>query len=106
MQPAEWGPVVMPLGRSLLRNGGFEEPLVESRQDADRGWFAVTAQNGSGAVLGGESPYSGRRSLLLETTTPVTFPPKAYDAPDYEVFRRSANGGKGGGSWNWCKRSR
>ena len=97
LQPAEWGPVVMPLGRNLLCNGGFEEPLVESRQEADHGWFAVTAQNGSGAVLSGESPYSGHRSLLLETTTPVTFPPKVYDAPDYEVFRRSANGGKGGG---------
>ena len=97
LQPAEWGPLVMPLGRNLLRNGGFEEPLVESRQEAEQGWFAVTAQNGSGAVLSGESPYSGRRSLLLETTAPITFPPKAYDAPDYDDFRRSANGGKGGG---------
>jgi hypothetical protein len=97
LQPGEWGPIVMPLGRNLLRNGGFEEPLVESRQEADRGWFTITAQNGSGAVLSGESPYSGHLSLLLETTTPVTFPSTAYDASDYGVFLRSANGGKGGG---------
>jgi hypothetical protein len=97
LQPAEWGPLVMPLGRNLLRNGGFEEPLVESREQSERGWFAVTAQNGSGAAFSTESPYSGRRSLLLETTVPVTFPPTAYDAPDYNDFRRSANGGKGGG---------
>jgi hypothetical protein len=97
LQPAEWGPIVMPLGRNLLRNGGFEEPLVESRSEAEHGWFVTAAQNGSGAVLSGASPYSGRRSLLLETTTPVTFPPSAYDAPDYNVFRNSANGGKGGG---------
>jgi len=97
LQPAEWGPIVMPLGQNLLHNGGFEEPLVESRQEVDRGWFATAAQNGSGALLSGESPYSGHRSLLLETTTPVTFPSKAYDAPDYNDFRRSANGGKGGG---------
>lgn len=97
LQPAEWGSIVMPLGQNLLRNGGFEEPLVASRGEADRGWFTVTAQNGSGAVLSGESAYSGHRSLLLETTTPASFPPEVYDAPDYEVFRRSANGGKGGG---------
>jgi hypothetical protein len=98
LQPAEWGPLVMPLGRNLLHNGGFEQPLVESRAEAERGWFAVTAQNGSGAVPSGESPYSGHQSLLLETTVPVTFPPQAYDAADYNVFRNSANGGKGGGS--------
>ena len=97
LAPGEWGSLVMPLGRNLLHNGGFEEPLVGSRAEAERGWFAVTAKNGSRAVLDGQSPYSGRRSLRLETTTPVTFPPGAYDAADYEVFRRSANGGKGGG---------
>jgi hypothetical protein len=80
LQPAEWGPIVVPLGRNLLRNGGFEQPLVESREEAEHGWFVVTAQNGSGAVLSGQSPHRGRRSLLLETTTPVTFPPTAYEA--------------------------
>jgi hypothetical protein len=98
LQPAEWGPLVMPLGRNLLRNGGFEEPLVESRAEAEHGWYLISAQNGSGAAPSAESPYSGHRSLLLETSAPVTFPPKAYDAPDYNEFRRSANGGKGGGS--------
>jgi hypothetical protein len=97
LQPAEWGPLVMPLGRNLLRNGGFEEPLVETRQQSEHGWFAVVAQNGSGAALSSESAYSGRRALLLESTVPITFPPRAYDAPDYNDFRRSANGGKGGG---------
>jgi hypothetical protein len=97
LQPGEWGPIVMPLGRNLLRNGGFEEPFVTKREEADRGWFVITQRNGTRAVLSGESPHSGGRSLLLETTEPVTFPPTAYDAPDYEVFRRSANGGKGAG---------
>ena len=98
LQPSEWGHIVLPLGPNLLRNGGFEQPLLEARQEANRGWVVAAARNGSGALLSTESPFSGSRSLLLETSTPVTFPPKAYDAPDYEVFRRSANGGKGGGA--------
>ena len=69
-----------------------------ARKRPSRGWFVVSAQNGSGAVHSGESPYSGHRSLLVgDRPRRSTFPPAAYDAPDYEVFRRSANGGKGGG---------
>ena len=95
LQPAEWGALVMPLGPNLLKNGGFEEPLVSKREDADKGWFVTAERNGSVASVSAESPYSGHRALLLQTTTPVTFPPKAYDFPDYEDFRKSANDGKG-----------
>ena len=56
----------------------------------------MTAErNGSVASASTESPYSGHRALLMQTTAPVTFPPKAYDFPNYEDFRKSANDGKG-----------
>ena len=95
LQPAEWSALVMPLGPNLLKNGGFEEPLVSKRDDADRGWFVTAERNGSFASVSAESPYSGHRALLLQTTAPVTFPTKAYDLPSYEDFRKSANNGKG-----------
>ena len=57
----------------------------------------MTAKNGSNAVLSPASPYSGHHSLLMQTTTPVRFPPEGYNDPDYAAFIRSANGGSGGG---------
>ena len=98
LQPSQWGTLLLPLGPNLLHYGGFEEPLVESRAEAVKGWFITGAKNGSRAVLSSESPYSGHRSLLLETPVPMTIPPEAYQAADYEVFRRSVNGGRGGAS--------
>jgi hypothetical protein len=104
LQPSEWGPVTMPLGENLLRNGGFEEPLVDSKEEMDKGWFVVRAVGGSDATLSQQSPYTGRQSLLLETPTPVTFPEEQYKNPDFRAFLHSANGGKGGGDVNVCQR--
>ena len=97
LQPAEWGTLLMPLGPNLLQNGGFEDPLVTARADADKGWFVTGQKNGSTASLSAESPHSGHLSLLLATTVPVSFPPAAYDFPDYEDFRKSANHGQSAG---------
>ena len=98
LQPLEWGTLAMPLGVNLLKNGGFENPFVDSSADKDKGWFVSVAENGSDAALVPYSPYSGHRSLLLETPIPVTFPAGNYNNPDYGVFISSANGGKGGGN--------
>lgn len=94
LQPDQWGPLELPLGKNLLRNGGFEEPLAT---DPQKGWAVEPGRNGGLARLTTEAPRSGRQSLLLEQTVPVHFPPQAYQAPDYEDFRKMANGGRGGG---------
>ena len=96
LQPLEWNTLVLPLGPNLLRNGNFEEPLVASREEVTRGWFVIPSSNGGRAALSAESPFSGHHSLLMNTRVPVTFPPEAYDWPDYAAFVRSANGGRGG----------
>jgi hypothetical protein len=93
LQPAEWGPVVFPLGRNLLRNGGFEGPFRERAED---GW-RVEQAGGLSAAPAVEAARSGRRGLLIRQLTPVTFPAEAFDLPDYGAFIRSANGGAGGG---------
>ena len=89
--------MTMPLGPNLVQNGDFEEPLVASIDDADKGWFVRTAVNGSEAVLSEESPFAGHHSLLMQTPVPVTFSSEAYSDPDYSRFIKQANGGKGGG---------
>jgi outer membrane protein assembly factor BamB len=91
LTPREWGAVEMPLGRNLLRNSSFAEPLTKNMAD---GWQLEFAQNGATAriVDGGRS---GRRALLLEETQPTVFEDKAYNLEDYGAFINSANGGKG-----------
>ena len=95
LQPDQWGVVEMPLGKNLLCNGGFEAPWAA---DPQLGWSVQRAQNGAVAGLTADVAHSGRRSLLLlQQTSPVHFPPLAYTVPDFEDFRKSANGGKGSG---------
>ena len=94
LQPDQWGVVEMPLGKNRLRNGGFETPLAAAPQ---LGWSVQNAQNGAVASLTADVAHSGRQSLLLQQTAPVRFPPEAYTAPNFEDFRRKANGGKGSG---------
>ncbi len=94
LQPDRWGVVELPLGKNLLRNGGFEEPLAT---DPQRGWSLQTAQNGAAASLTGDVTHSGRQSLFLQQTVPVHFPPQAYTTPAFDDFRKMANGGKGNG---------
>jgi hypothetical protein len=97
LQPLDWGRIAMPLGPNLVRNGGFEDPLVASAQDMTRGWFVARAVNGNNAATTTESPYSGHQSLILKAVAPVSFPPEAYNNPDYATFLKAANGGKGNG---------
>ncbi len=97
LQPNDWGTIAIPLGPNLIRNGGFEDPFVGSAQDIDKGWYITRAVNGNNAVMTTESPYSGHQSLLLKASVPVSFPPEAYNYPDYGAFLKSANGGKGYG---------
>ena len=97
LQPNEWGKIAMPMGPNLIHNGGFEEPLVDSKEDVDKGWYVNVTRNGNDAKLSSESPYSGHRSLLLEASTPVSFPPEAYNYPKTADFFKTANGGKGFG---------
>ena len=97
LQPNEWGKIAMPIGPNLIQNGGFEQPLVDSKEDVDKGWYVSVAKNGNDARLSGESPYSGHQSLLLEASVPVSFPPEAYNYPKAADFFKTANGGKGYG---------
>jgi hypothetical protein len=92
------------MGPNLLHNGTFEEPLVDSKEDMDKGWYVSRAVGGSDATLSTESPYTGHCSLLLETPIPVIFPPAEYKNPDYSAFLKSANGGRGGGDAYACQR--
>jgi hypothetical protein len=93
LQPGDWGPLELALGPNLLKNGGFEEPLVADRA---LGWAVQEAKNGGSAALA-EAPHAGRQALLLESA-PAVFTPAAYALPDYDTFKKSANDGKGGGS--------
>ena len=97
LQPNEWGKIAMPMGPNLVRNGGFEEPLVDSKDDVDKGWYVNVTRNGNGASLSSKSPYSGHQALLLEASVAVSFPPEAYAYPDNTAFLKAANGGKGYG---------
>ncbi len=97
LQPNEWGPITMPMGPNLVHNGTFEDPLVDSKEEMDQGWYVSKATGGSDVTLSREAPYTGHCSLLLETPVPVTFPPEQYKNPDYRTFLQSANGGNGGG---------
>jgi sugar lactone lactonase YvrE len=97
LQPLEWGEILMPLGENLLANGGFESPLAD---DERAGWKVAAARNGCVIVSGTDLARSGAQSLLFAATEPVTFPPEAFNNPDYDVFRKSANDGRGGG---WCE---
>ncbi|MBV9851248.1 MAG: hypothetical protein JO250_16380 [Armatimonadetes bacterium] len=94
LQPGNWGDIELPLGPNLLKNGGLEAPLTAT---PDGGWAVAAARNGGTAALSDGVAHSGRRSLLLQQTAPVTFAAEAYGLPDYDAFVRSANGGKGGG---------
>ena len=73
---------------------GFEKPLTA---DSRSNWSVKKAENGSQARVVRDVSHSGRQSLLLEQTTPVTFPPEAYNAPSYDDFHKKANNGKGSG---------
>ena len=97
LSPGNWGTLEMPLGPNLVQNGGFESPLAAS---AETGWIVGEQRNGASARLTPGAAHSGTQSLLLEQTTPVTYPPDAYAAPKYEDFLKAASGGKGGGYVN------
>jgi hypothetical protein len=100
LQPGEWGPVHCPSGQNLLKNGGFEEGFAKS---PEQGWKVEVEANGGVAKLTADGPRSGKQALLLEQTTPVTFPEAAYAFPNWPDFVKAANGGKGGGHVSLCQ---
>ncbi len=97
LQPNRWGKVTLPLGPNLIKNGGCEDPFVDSAQDADKGWYVSQAANGNDAAITNKSPFSGHQSLLLEASVPVSHVAEAFNSPEYGDFIKAANGGKGGG---------
>ena len=89
--PNEWGAVQFPLGSNLLENGGFEEPFAAKPEG---GWFVEIQKNGGATRLVDESPRSGKQSLLIEQTTPVTFPDEFYTTAKWEdAYKFSGNSG-------------
>ena len=94
LQPGEWGILEFPLGKNLLKNGGFNSGFSTKSEE---GWFPQSEKNGARAMISTECPRSGSQSLILEQDEPVIFPSEAFTAPDFKTFITSANGGKGGG---------
>jgi hypothetical protein len=98
LQPGEWGAVEFPLGGpNLIRNGGFEEPLMDSPGQVDQGWIAEVQANGGTVSLNSESPHSGHHAVALDCPVSPTVPAAEYNDPDYEGFAKSFNGGAGCG---------
>ena len=93
LAPREWGKVELPLGRNMVRNGGFEGGLAASPND---GWTVTTVRNDAEAEIVPESPHSGKSSLRLRVVKPVEYTPEASKEADYGAFIKSANGGTGG----------
>jgi RNA polymerase sigma factor (sigma-70 family) len=94
LQPGEWGDLLLPLGRNLLRDGGFESPLAPS---PDRGWAVGESKNGARAALVDGASHSGSAALLLQQSAEVVYPAEAFQLPTFDAFLKSANGGQGGG---------
>ena len=95
LQPAEWGTVRFPLGKNLLRDGGFERRLAAKPDD---GWAVTECYGGISVSNSAAGAHSGLRGLLLRQIRPVAYPADAFMAPDYRDFIKAANNGKGGGN--------
>jgi hypothetical protein len=95
LQPAEWGPLRFPLGKNLLRDGGFENGFAAK---PDTGWSVTECYGGMTATNAAAGAHSGQRGLLLRQVLPVIYPAEAFAAPDYRDFIKAANSGKGGGN--------
>jgi hypothetical protein len=101
LQPAEWGVIRMPLGKNLLRDGGFEGTFAKKAED---GWVIEYSNNGYTAEITKENSHSGGHALQLKQTVPVVFPEESFRVPDFGAFRKSANGGKGCGEVSVCQK--
>lgn len=95
LQPAEWGTLRFPLGKNLLRDGGFENGFAAKPEN---GWTVTECCGGMTATNSDASAHSGLRGLLLRQALPVIYPAEAFTAPDYRDFIKAANSGKGGGN--------
>ena len=95
LQPAEWGTVRFPLGKNLIRDGGFENGFAAKIED---GWAITELYNGMKVTTSPAGSHSGRRGLLFRQVLPVAYPARSFDLPDYADFIKSANHGKGGGN--------
>lgn len=94
LEPSAWGPLTLPLGRNLIKNGSFESPFTAKQEE---GWHVGLEKQGMTAQLVTDSVRSGAQALLIAQTTPLVFPPEAYALPSFADFLNSANGGKGTG---------
>ncbi len=91
LQPDQWGLVVneAPEGVNLLKNPGFESPLVK---DWTQGWQVLDSRGGGEATVTEEDSYSGRSCLLLQqTTTPEV--PADNTKLTWEQFNQAVEGG-------------
>jgi hypothetical protein len=95
LQPRYWGPVEMPLGPNLLKDGSFEQGGFKANDT--HGWCVSVQRNGAVARIVAGVAHSGTHALLLAQTKPVRFTKAAYKLPNYATFLQSANGGHGGG---------
>lgn len=86
LQPANWGALRLPLGRNLLRNGGFEEPLSS-------GWRIDAQVNGAVARTSDDGAYSGRQCLVLEQAEPRAVPEAALKEANFDAFTKTLAGG-------------
>ncbi len=94
LQPGEWGEVRFPLGKNLIRDGGFENGFAANVKD---GWAVTEQTNGMKVTTSPLGAHSGQRGLVFRQTVPLVYPPEVFMAPDYRDFLKAANGGKGGG---------
>ncbi|NNM88179.1 MAG: hypothetical protein HKL95_06640, partial [Phycisphaerae bacterium] len=95
LRPRYWGPVDMPLGPNLLKDGSFEQGGFQ--RDDTLGWRLASARNGAIARIVASAAHSGAHGLLLAQTKVVRFTKAAYKLPNGADFIHSANGGRGGG---------
>jgi len=95
LQPAEWGTIRFPLGKNLLRDGGFENGLAAKIDD---GWAVTEIYGGMKVTTSPDGAHTGRRGLLFRQILPVVYPAESFNAPDYSDFLKAGNAGKGGGN--------
>ncbi|MGI6494773.1 MAG: hypothetical protein ACOX5G_01555 [Kiritimatiellia bacterium] len=84
LRPDRWGPVFRPARDNLF---------------ADEPWIVELERHGADAEV---APASFPEVTILVTNACV-FPPDAFTAPDYEDFRRAANGGSGAPHVSLCR---
>ncbi|NNM86954.1 MAG: hypothetical protein HKL95_00370, partial [Phycisphaerae bacterium] len=67
LQPDQWGPIIMPLGSNLLKDGDFSRSLmpVHRGKKAAPGW-SFGEQKETSATISTKMPFTGAQCLLLK----------------------------------------